>query len=79
MSAANKPYPTFAESLYALTRMGYWVRLHITPAGRFQVILHASPESGPIDWGKNFEGGDTPEEAACRVLDAAIAAKAEVR
>jgi len=64
-----------SEPIHASTaRMGYWVRLHVTPAGRFQVILHASDASGPIDWGKNFEGGDTPEEAAARVLDAALAA-----
>ena len=75
MSIKEITYPPLAESLYELSRMGYWMRLHVTLSGRFQVVLHADPSSGPIDWGKNFEGGDTPEEAAFRILEAARKAR----
>jgi len=60
------------ETLDELTRMGFWYRVLRVPAGRWQVILHATPESGPITWGKNYESGATLEEAASRAFGAVM-------
>lgn len=75
MSQSNSSYAPIEETLDELTRMGFWYRVLRVPTDRFQVILHATPESGPISWGKNFESGDTLEEAASRVLGAAMEAR----